>query len=253
MYFVIGLILSACIGLSLGLIGGGGSIITVPVLVYVLGVDAHQAIGMSLAVVGATSLVGASLHFRRGTVDVRTGGLFGASGILGAFFGSRLTYLVSPGVLLLLFAALMLTTAVMMLVRRGRGADETEVVHARSTGKAIAAGLGVGVLTGFLGVGGGFLVVPALVFFGGLSMKEAIGTSLLVIAINCAAGLLGHLQYGGFSLWIAGMVTLLAAVGTLVGTALSHRASPARLKTGFALFVIAVAVFLVVKNYAVLL
>lgn len=253
MYFVIGLILSACIGLSLGLIGGGGSIITVPVLVYVLGVDAHQAIGMSLAVVGATSLVGASLHFRRGTVDVRTGALFGASGILGAFFGSRLTYLVSPGVLLLLFAALMLTTAVMMLVRRGRSASEAEVVHERSTAKAIAAGLGVGVLTGFLGVGGGFLVVPALVFFGGLSMKEAIGTSLLVIAINCAAGLLGHLQYGGFSLWIAGMVTLLAAVGTLVGTALSHRASPARLKTGFALFVIAVAVFLVVKNYAVLL
>jgi uncharacterized membrane protein YfcA len=257
-HLLIGLTLSAAIGLSLGLIGGGGSIITVPVLVYVIGVDAREAVGMSLAVVGVTSLIGASLHHRRGTVNPRAGALFGAAGILGAYFGSRLTYLVPPSVLLLSFAALMLTIAALMLAQRRGGAKQEAaaagetVGHRASTIKAIAAGLVVGALTGFLGVGGGFLVVPALVLFGGLTMKEAVGTSLLVIAINCAAGLLGHLQYGGFDLRLTFLVTALAAFGTLAGTALSHRMSPARLRTGFAMFTIAVAFFLVAKNYSVL-
>jgi uncharacterized protein len=96
------------------------------------------------------------------------------------------------------------------------------------------------------------LSLPALVLFGGLSMKEAIGTSLLVIAINCAAGLAGHMQYGGFDLRLTLLVTALAAAGTLAGTVLSHRTSPARLRTGFAVFTIAVAFFLVAKNYSVL-
>lgn len=272
-YLIAGLVLSAAIGLSLGLIGGGGSIITVPVLVYVLGVEAHEAIGMSLAVVGVTSLTGATLHHRRGTVNWRAGALFGAAGIFGAYSGSRLTYLVPPGLLLLLFAALMLLIAALMLAQRRREGchsegqrqveevievdlvcDETRSVkrHHASMFKAVLAGALVGVLTGFLGVGGGFLIVPALLMFGGLSMKEAIGTSLLVIAINCAAGLLGHLQHGGFDLSLTALVTALAAAGTLLGTTLSHRTSPARLQKGFAVFTIAVAIFLVAKNYSVL-
>jgi len=251
MHLVVALVLSAGIGLSLGLIGGGGSIITVPVLVYVLGVDAHQAVAMSLAVVGATSVVGAVLHFRRGTVDLRTGTLFGASGILGAFGGSRLSNLVSPATLLLSFAMLMLVIAGAMLARRSSAHDDER--HAPSRIKAILAGLSVGVLTGFLGVGGGFLVVPALVLFGGLDMKNAVGTSLVVIAINCAAGLVGHLQFGGFDPKIALLVTTLAMLGTLFGTALSHRMNPNRLRTGFAVFVIAVAVFLVAENHTALL
>jgi len=249
MQFLIGLILSAGIGVSLGLIGGGGSIITVPVLVYALGVDTHQAIAMSLAVVGVTSLIGASMHFRKGAVDMGTGTLFGGSGVLGAFFGSKLTYLLPPEVLLLCFAGLMLVIASLMLLKR-RG---DPAPHARSTWRAVTAGLVVGVLTGFLGVGGGFLIVPALVLFGGLGMKDAVGTSLVVIALNCAAGLAGHLAHGGFDPQIATLVTALAAGGALAGTALSHRASPERLNTGFALFVIAVAVFLVAKNVSVLL
>jgi uncharacterized membrane protein YfcA len=249
---ILGLLLSGAIGLSLGLIGGGGSIITVPVLVYVLGVDAHQAIGMSLAVVGATSVVGSALHARSGAVDFRTGVLFGLSGVLGAFYGSRLTYLLPASTLMLLFAGLMISVAAAMLFSR-RHTAEGEAPRARSTAKAVAAGLGVGVMTGFLGVGGGFLIVPALILFGGLTMKDAIGTSLVVIAINCVAGLAGHLQHGGFDPQLAVLVTVMAAAGALVGTAISHRASPARLKTGFALFVIVVAVFLIAKNYTVLL
>ena len=250
--FILGLLLSGGIGLSLGLIGGGGSIITVPVLVYVLGVDAHQAVGMSLAVVGATSVVGTALHSRTGSVDFRTGALFGLSGVLGAFYGSRLTYLLPASTLLLLFAGLMITVATAILVTHRR-TDTDDTPRGRSTTKAVAAGLGVGVMTGFLGVGGGFLIVPALVFFGGLTMKDAIGTTQLIIAINCIAGLAGHLQHGGFDPHLALLVTGMAAGGALLGTAISRRASPARLKTGFAFFVIAVALFLIAKNYTVLL
>ena len=250
-HLALGLLLSGAIGLSLGLIGGGGSIITVPVLVYVVGVEAHEAVGMSLAVVGVTSLIGASLHYRRGTVRFKTGATFGAAGIAGAYFGSRLTYLLSPAAILLSFAALMLLIAALMLTRKQRGesADHKKF----DIFKAVLAGLMVGLLTGFLGVGGGFLIVPALVLFGGLSMKDSIGTSLVVIAINCAAGLAGHLAHGGFDLRLAGQVTALAVLGTLIGTALSHKTSPARLRTGFAVFVIAVAIFLVAKNYAALI
>ena len=135
MHLIIGLLLSSAIGVSLGLIGGGGSIITVPVLVYVLGVDAHEAVAMSLAVVGATSIVGAWLHSRRGVVRVRTGLLFASTGIAGALGGAQLTYLVSPSVLMLSFAALMLAVAASMLIRRKSGEAselrrETHVVRA---------------------------------------------------------------------------------------------------------------------------
>ncbi len=251
-YFVAGLILSAMIGVSLGLIGGGGSIITVPVLVYVLGVDVRQAIAMSLAVVGATSVVGALAHHRSGTLRLKTGMLFGSAGILGAFLGSPLTQRVSPGLLLLVFALLMLVVAVVMLARKQNG-EEVESRRHQNIIQALLSGFAVGLLTGFLGVGGGFLIVPALVFFGGLSMKESIGTSLLVIAINCAAGLVGHLRYGGFDVRTALLVTALAIAGTLVGTHLSQRISAEKLSKGFAFFVILVALFLVAKNYSALL
>lgn len=253
LYLIIGLILSAAIGLSLGLIGGGGSIITVPVLVYVLGVPAHEAVGMSLAVVGATSLVGAFLHFRRGNLELRTGLTFGAAGVVGAFLGTPLTHLFSPSALLLTFAALMLVVAVLMLKRKTNAEAESEQEKkSPNVWKALLAGFGVGVLTGFLGVGGGFLIVPALIMFGGLAIKDAIGTSLLVIFLNCVAGLLGHLKYGGFDLSLTVLVTILAVGGTILGTILSHRLAAQRLQKSFAFFVLAVAVFLFVKNYAVI-
>ncbi|CAN5427573.1 sulfite exporter TauE/SafE family protein [soil metagenome] len=245
MYFL-GLILSAVIGLSLGLIGGGGSILTVPILVYLLGVETHEAVGMSLAVVGATSIFGAYLHHRKGTLKMKSGLLFGISGSSGAFLGSPLTHLVSPKILLLIFAALMFFVAFSMLWRKRNAENET--VHEANQTKAILAGFGVGVLTGFLGVGGGFLIVPALVFFGGLPMKEAVGTSLFVIALNCVAGLLGHLSYGMFDLQMTFLVTALAVSGTVIGTILSHRLSVSKLQKSFAFLVLAVASFLTYRN-----
>lgn len=249
--FYLGLILSAVIGLSLGLIGGGGSILTVPILVYFLGVEAHEAVAMSLAVVGATSFFGSYLHWRRGSVNFSSGLLFGISGILGALLGSPLTHLVSPGVLLLLFGALMLVVAISMLWRHRQ--TENAPPHKANKTKAILAGFGVGVLTGFLGVGGGFLIVPALVLFGGLAMKEAIGTSLVVIFLNCVAGLIGHAaQSSGFDWSLTFMVMALAVAGAVFGTVLSHRLAAQRLQKMFAYLVLAVAVFLIAKNYTVL-
>lgn len=248
--FYWGLILSAVIGLSLGLIGGGGSILTVPILVYFLGVEPHEAVGMSLAVVGATSLFGSYLHYKRGSVNFSNGLLFGVSGIFGAFLGSPLTKLVAPGMLLLIFGALMFVVAVSMLWRKNRA--DLQAKREADKPKAIAAGFGVGVLTGFLGVGGGFLIVPALVMFGGLAMKEAIGTSLFVIFLNCVAGLIGHASGNYFDWSLTFLVMILAVGGAVFGTVLSHRLAAHRLRTMFAVLVLAVAVFLFAKNYAVL-
>lgn len=251
-FLILGFLLSALIGLSLGLIGGGGSIITVPVLVYVLGVEPHEAVGMSLAVVGGTSLIGSILHHRRGNLQMKTGLTFGVSGILGAFAGSPLTKLLSPSALLMTFALLMLFIAVLML--RRKPAAESEIDELREKPilwKALLVGFGVGVLTGFLGVGGGFLIVPALVMFGGLGMKDAIGTSLFVIFLNCIAGLIGHASRNNFDWSLTAQVTALAVAGTILGTLLSHRVAANKLQKDFAVFILAVAVFLMAKNYRV--
>lgn len=239
-----GLLLSALIGFTLGLIGGGGSIVTVPVLVYVLGIEAHSAIGMSLAVVGITSLVGTVVHARHGNVDYRTGVYFASTGTVGALVGAYLTHLLSPRALLIVFAVVMLVVATVMLLRRQQQSVEVQV----SFWKAGLAGLVVGILTGFLGVGGGFLIVPALLLFSGLGMKEAVGTSLMVIAINCAAGFLGHIGQSRLPLGLTVAVTAIATAGTIGGTTLSRRVSAETLSKGFAVFVIAVAIFLIIKN-----
>lgn len=248
--FIIGLVLSAVIGLSLGLIGGGGSILTVPILVYLLGVDPHEAVGMSLAVVGATSVLGAYLHWRNNNVDLSSGLLFGVAGIIGTFIGSPLTKMVSAEALLMIFGILMFVVAVSMIWRRKHAISEK--LRKPHPTQGVIVGLGVGILTGFLGVGGGFLIVPALVFFGGLSMKKAIGTSLFVIFLYCVGGLIGHLRQSVFDWQITIEVMVLAVGGAIVGTMLSHRIAADRLQSMFAVLVLGVAAFLMVKNHAVI-
>ncbi|HXF43514.1 MAG TPA: sulfite exporter TauE/SafE family protein [Pyrinomonadaceae bacterium] len=257
--FISGIVLSALIGISLGLLGGGGSILTVPILVYVLGVDTHEAVGMSLAVVGATSLIGTCLHYKQGTVRLKTGLVFGVAGVMGAFAGAPLTALLSPPALMFTFALLMLVISLLML-RRKRDKIETnsngEAVAFPSGNlvfwKAFSSGLVVGLLTGFLGVGGGFLIVPALVVFGGLGMKEAIGTSLFVIFLNCVAGIIGHVSRGGFNWNLMLIITLSAVSGAVLGTMLSYRIAANKLQKGFAVFVFGIGVFVLAKNYGVL-
>lgn len=244
------LLLGAAIGIALGILGGGGSIITLPVLVYAAGVPAPEAVGMSLAVVGTTSLVGGGLNLKRGLVHPKAAALFSSTGIIGALAGAQLTHLVSPAVLLLLFAALMVVIASLMLLRSGKPKPKPGVVC--HWPRCAATGLGVGVLTGFLGVGGGFLIVPAMVIFGRLAMKTAIGTSLLVIAVNSFAGLAAHLQKTSFDWGMAGLFTAVALVGMLIGLRFASRISAERLNRWFAWFVLAVAAFVVVQNWSAL-
>jgi uncharacterized membrane protein YfcA len=241
---LLALAMSALIGVSLGLLGAGGSILAVPLLVYVAGVEVHAAIGMSLAIVGSTALVGGLVHARAGRVDLRAGAIFGVAGVLGAPLGARATHLLPPRLLLLLFAALMLGVGGLML--RGRG--PTRASERRWPLAAPLAGLGVGLLTGFLGVGGGFLIVPALALLGGLSMPAAVGTSLLVIAANSAAGAASHLGQGEMPLGLTAAFTMSSALGALFGVRLSSGLDPLRLRRGFALFVILVGLFVLAKN-----
>lgn len=245
-HLLLALALSTLIGVSLGLLGGGGSILALPVLVYVARVPVHAAIGMSLAVVGTTALVGGLFHARAGRVELRRGAFFAACGMLGAPLGARATHLVAPRALMLLFAGLMLGVGALML----RGGSARPAGGRAHPVAAAAAGAGVGLLTGFLGIGGGFLVVPALTLLLGLEMHAAVGTSLLVIAANAAAGLTSHLRQGELPLGLTAAFTAAAALGALAGVRLASGLDPARLRKGFALFVLAVGALVLARNVA---
>ncbi len=237
-------VLAGFIGVSLGLLGSGGTIITLPVLVYVAGVPVPQAVGMALAVVGGTSLAGSVLQYRRGCFEPRVALLFALTGMAGAYGGARLTHWVSPAVLLLLFAGLMLVVGATMLRRR----QEVKPAAACRPVRCAALGAVVGVVTGFLGVGGGFLIVPALALFGGLDMKKAVGTSLGVIALNSLSGLLGQLRYTQFDWWTTLAFLAAATVGMAVGVAGAGRLSETALRRAFAWFIIVVALVLAWRN-----
>ena len=182
------------IGVLLGLVGGGGSILAVPVLVYVLGQPVHDATTESLFVVGAAALVGAADHARVGNVRIKTALAFGLAGAAGAVGGSALNRLVGGRIILLAFAGLLLLAAWAMQRRKGFTTKPIRRPHAHL--RAAATGLLTGLLTGFFGVGGGFVIVPALVLLLGLPITPAIGTSLAVIALTSASALAAHLASG---------------------------------------------------------
>jgi uncharacterized membrane protein YfcA len=239
---LLALLLSVPIGLSLGLLGGGGSALAVPLLVYVGGVAPADAIGMSLAIVAVTSLVAALLHARTGGIDWRIAALFTPAGVVGALSGAQLTYLVSPDVLLALFGLLLLVIGGLMLLRASARLPQPtgDASRARGLLAVLGAGAVVGVLTGFLGVGGGFVIVPALVFLCRLDMKRAVGTSLVIIAVNSIAGLAGHLGRDDLDLGTTALFALFAAVGAFAGHALAARTHADRLQRGFAGLVVVV-------------
>ncbi len=247
-------VLATLVGLSLGLLGGGGSILTVPIFVYVLGFAAKPAIAMSLPVIGATSLVGAIRHWRAGNVNLRIAMIFGGVAMVAAYVGARLSVLVSGPVQLTLLAVVMLVAAVSMF-RSGRSADSSALVSSRSaeTGAmsitlVLTAGIGVGLLTGIVGVGGGFLIVPALVLLGKLPMTQAVGTSLVVIAMNSASGFLGYAGQVTVPWGFIGMFTAVAISGILVGTHLVRFVSQGALKQGFAAFLVVMGIMMLFKT-----
>lgn len=256
---ILGLWLAALVGLSLGMLGGGGSILTVPIFVYVLGLDAKEAIAMSLAVVGVTSLFGAVGHWRAGNVNVRVALLFGAVAMVGTFLGARLSVFVSGGVQLLLFAVVMLVAAYFML--RGRRSpsaahattEDSDVPVTLPLAHIVVEGLAVGILTGLVGVGGGFLVVPALVLLGKLPMKQAVGTSLLVIAMKSASGFLGYLDQVAIDWGMLVTFTGVAIAGILAGSFLVRYVSQEALRRSFAVFLLVMGIFILYQNRATLL
>jgi hypothetical protein len=209
------LLFSGLIGLSMGLVGGGGSILAVPILLYVAGLPVPQAVAVSLAIVGATAAVGGGMHLKAGTADLKAVALFGLTGMAGAAGGARLTPLVPGPVLLCLLALLMAGVGIQML--QGRGEEAAAATAECSFWKCGLAGLALGVLTGFLGVGGGFLIVPALLRFARMPMQQAVGTSLLIIAANSTAGFAAHFGEAGRSLDLALAFTAAAVAGMFGG------------------------------------
>jgi uncharacterized membrane protein YfcA/uncharacterized membrane protein YedE/YeeE len=242
-------VLSLLVGLMLGLLGGGGSILLLPLLVYVAGVRPDAAVALSLLVVAATSSVALFIHARAGHVRWRIGLALGGAGMVGAYAGGSLSRILPDWSLLVGFSALMVWTSIAMLRgQRGRtaptAAPEHEQERRSSMPRVLAQGAAIGVLAGLLGAGGGFLVVPAMVLFAGLSMRAAIGTSLLVIAMQSTAGLLAHLQHGSLDWQLAAWTGLPAVVGGLVGSRLASHVPQARLRSGFAWLVLAVGVLM---------
>jgi uncharacterized membrane protein YfcA len=237
--------LSLLVGLSLGLLGGGGSILMLPMLVYVLHVGPREAIASSLFVVGATSAVASLAHARSGAVQWRVGGLFAAAAMIGAFAGGRVAHFVPAPVLLGGFAVMMLVTAIAMM--RGRRAPEGE--HRLSIVRVLGVAAVVGTLSGLLGAGGGFLVVPALALFGGLGMRHAIGTSLFVIALQSAAGFAGQLGAVHLDGMLLAVVTLAAIVGSLAGARASRKVPADSLRRGFAWLVLGMGVFVLARQF----
>ena len=239
--------LALVIGVSLGLLGGGGSILTVPILVYALHVAPKPAIAASLFVVGVTSLGGMIAHARSGSVRL-VGLHFGVAGMAGAYAGGRLAHFVGGELLLLGFGVVMLVTALAMIRPRA----ETTQARPAVLGRILGAGAFVGVLSGLIGAGGGFLIVPALLLFGGLTMREAIGTSLMVIAMQCFAGFAGQVAHVRVDWTLTLVVSGSALLGSLAGVRLARRTSQATLRKAFGWFVIAMGLFMLGKQLPLL-
>jgi uncharacterized protein len=249
---VVTVALGFVIGLSLGLLGGGGSILTVPIFVYVLGFGAKESIAMSLAVVGITSLIGAAGHWRLGHVRIQVALVFGVIAMLGTYIGTRLATRLTSAEQLAIFAVVMVVAAGVML--RRRPTDDAETIADALPGRsplsaALIAGQGlvVGLLTGVIGIAGGFLIVPTLVW-GGLAMRQAIGTALMAIAMNCAVGFYGYIG----QVQIAWMAMALVTAGTIPGIATGTYAvqfiSQDVLRRAFAVFLFVLAAYMLYRT-----
>jgi hypothetical protein len=247
---ILGLAMALVVGLTMGLLGAGGSILTVPIFVYVLGFPVKEAIAMSLAVVGATSIVGALRHARMKNVQLQIVFIFGPVAMLGTYVGARLAVFFSGAAQLALFAIVMVAAAIFML--RDQPGDQPKAASAGWHSKLavtllVVEALAVGVLTGLVGVGGGFLIVPVLVF-AGLPMKQAVGTSLLIIALKSFSGLGGYLGHVDVAWDVMTAFTTIAIVGIWVGAHLVQLVSPPALKRGFGVLILVMGVVILYQS-----
>jgi uncharacterized protein len=263
---IIGFLASTLIGISLGLIGGGGSILTVPVLVYLFKVDPVLATAYSLFIVGLSSLVGAFPKYKAGMIDLKTALVFGVPSIIAVFLTRKVLVPAIPATLfeiagvsvtkalamMILFAVLMVAASVSMIRDKKKEEQATDEPRVFNYPMILLEGTVVGVLTGLVGAGGGFLIIPALVMLSKLPMKQAVGTSLLIIAAKSLIGFTGDVMENAAQMdWtLLSMVTALAVVGIFIGNQLSKKIDGAALKKGFGWFVLVMGIYIIVKELA---
>ncbi|MBO9998741.1 MAG: sulfite exporter TauE/SafE family protein [Cyanobacteria bacterium SID2] len=255
--WAIGHVLAMTIGLSLGLIGGGGSVLAVPVLIYVMNLPTQEAIATSLFVVGLVSLIGLSSHWQQGNVNLKIALAFAPFAMVGAYLGAQFAALppINDTVQLVSFGIVMGIAGVSMIRKDSQSrSSESKVdilsVPPRATNFALVPlqGATVGLLTGFVGVGGGFAIVPALVILGGVPMKEAIGTSLLLIVFNAVSGFLGYIDRVDLDWSLIASFAIAASLGTLSGASFARSIDAKHLQKGFGYFVLAIAIFVLIQR-----
>ncbi|MEP6583927.1 MAG: sulfite exporter TauE/SafE family protein [Ginsengibacter sp.] len=258
---IAGYIASLFIGISLGLIGGGGSILTVPVLVYLFSINPVLSTSYSLFIVGSTSLIGAIDNYRKNLVRVKVALLFGLSSITTVFITRKFLIPLIPEKLftisgftvthsfitMILFAALMIMAANAM-IRNGSHITKEKTNGDVNLVILLSYGVAVGLATGILGAGGGFLLIPTLVIFVGLPMKEAVGTSLLIIALNSLIGFTGDLGHFAIDWIFLTTITLIAITGIIIGGLLNKKVKGEKLKKGFGWFVLVMGIFILIKE-----
>ncbi|BDA68152.1 conserved domain protein, putative [Calothrix sp. PCC 7716] len=256
-HWIIGHLLATCIGISLGLIGGGGSVLALPILVYVMGESPKSAIAMTLVIVGTVSILGLIPHWRAKNVNLKTAFIFGSATMLGSFVGAKIATLpvITETLQMMLFAIAMVFAAVFMIRRSSKpvAVNEKLAFYPKPVCKycwlwLMSEGLGVGILTGLVGVGGGFAIVPALVLLGNVPMKQAIGTSLLIIVLNSVAGFLGYVGHVSLNWSLMLSFIVAASVGTIPGAYLTQFIPAEKLQKTFGYFLLGVAAVVLLQN-----
>jgi hypothetical protein len=259
---ILGYVASIAIGIALGLIGGGGSILTVPVLVYLMGVDAVAATAYSLFIVGFTSAVGSVSYFKKGLVNVKTAIIFGIPSIIAVFMTRAFVvpaipkevffvgdFIVTKSILMmLLFALLMIVASYSMIKKDKKKVEDSTGEQKFNYPLILIEGAVVGILTGLVGAGGGFLIIPALVILSKLPMKEAVGTSLVIIAAKSLIGFFGEGSETVINWTLISTVTGFAVVGIFIGTMLAKKIDGAKLKPAFGWFVLVMGIYIIIKE-----
>lgn len=259
---IIGYIASALIGISLGLIGGGGSILTVPVLVYLFKVDPVESTAYSLFIVGLTSLVGSYSKYKEKLLNFKTAIIFGAPSIVAVYLTRKFlvpaipteimnigTFVLTKNIMMMLLFAVLMVFASLSMIRDKKTTNNSNMSESKYKYLIILVeGLVVGTLTGLVGAGGGFLIIPALVLLTGMPMKEAVGTSLLIIAVKSLIGFTGDLGHFEMNWTLLSIVSAIAVVGIFIGNYLSKKIDGNKLKKGFGWFVLVMGVYIIAKE-----
>lgn len=246
--------LALLVGFVLGLLGGGGSVLTVPILIYALHIPVKTAIATSLCVVGLVAFIGFLSHLRQKTVATRVAFAFGPPAVIAAYAGAKIAKHIPPTAQLILFAVVGLAGSVLMLrgtFRKSTSTDSDKYdfsADRRTLTLLGLQGLGVGLLTGLIGVGGGFLIVPALVLVAKLPMRLAIGTSLLVITMNALSGFAGNIGTVPIDWTLIAWFSAVAAVGSVIGSALSKRVPQRQLKQVFGVLLVGVSLYVLYRR-----